>query len=62
MHDDYGQEPSWPVAVVVGVLAFVVGVIVRVRTCVGGLFGRRARVETDREDGPDETPQRPSDH
>jgi hypothetical protein len=40
MHDDYGEEPSWPVAVVVGVLAFVVGVIVRVRTCVWRLFGR----------------------
>jgi hypothetical protein len=40
MHDDYGEEPSWPVAVLIGVLAFVVGVIVRIRECVGGVFDR----------------------
>jgi hypothetical protein len=54
MHDDYGEEPSWPVAVVVGVLAFVVGVIVRVRTCVGRLFGRGKAGEPAVDDAPDE--------
>jgi hypothetical protein len=39
--DDYEEEPSWPVAVVIGALVLVVGVIVRVRDCVSGLFSRR---------------------
>jgi hypothetical protein len=39
--DDYQEEPSWPVAVFIGSLALVVGVIVRVRDCVSGLFSRR---------------------
>lgn len=29
--DDYGREPSWPVALVVGGLTSVVGVVARVR-------------------------------
>jgi hypothetical protein len=47
MHDDYGDEPSWPVALVIGALAFVVGVIVRVRDCVGRLVGRRSPDDRD---------------
>jgi hypothetical protein len=39
--DDYEEEPSWPVAVVIGALVLVVGVIVRFRDCVSGLFSRR---------------------
>jgi hypothetical protein len=39
--DDYEEEPSWPVAVVIGALVLVVGVIARVRDCVTGLFSRR---------------------
>jgi hypothetical protein len=50
MHDDYGEEPSWPVAIVIGALAFVVGVIVRVRDCLGGLFRRRGPKDEDPEE------------
>jgi hypothetical protein len=53
MHDDYGREPSWPVAVVVGALAFVVGVIVRVRNCVGRLFGTRDKRRSGDDDNDD---------
>ncbi|MDT5316216.1 MAG: hypothetical protein QOE74_5236 [Mycobacterium sp.] len=45
MHDDYGEEPSWPVAVVV-----------RVRTCVGRLFGRGRPRGPAVDDAPDEEP------
>ncbi|TXH18574.1 MAG: hypothetical protein E6R06_26345 [Mycobacterium sp.] len=39
-YDDYGEEPSWPVAVVVGMLAFVVGFVARVRDCLVRPFRR----------------------
>lgn len=47
MHDDYGREPSWPVALVVGAIAAVVGVVVRVRTAVRCLVRRDADHPSD---------------